>query len=95
MKMPAMEIGLQEWDNHLSRAERATKRAEELARWSRQNGGSLPKHGASNPEEASLAAWMDNNVGAKHRSGTLAPELREELMKIPAMAIRLQKWDSN
>ena len=92
MKIPAMEIGLQDWDNHLSRAERATKRAEELARCSRRNDGSLPKFRATNPEEASLAAWV-NNVATKHRSGTLAPEMREELMKISAMAIRLQKWD--
>ena len=33
-------------------------------------------------------------VGMKIRSGTLAVELREELMKIPAMAIRLREWDT-
>ena len=80
--------------NNLSSRERS--RVEQLAAWALHNGGSLPKYKcrAADPEEASLAAWM-NRVGIKHRSGTLAPELREELMKIPAMEIRLQNCDSN
>ena len=75
---------------------RKRSRVEQLAAWTLHNGGSLPKYKykAADPEEASLAAWM-TKVGIKHGSGTLAPELREELMKIPAMAIRLQEWDNN
>ena len=77
-KIPAMAIRLQELDNQSaegsSRAQRAAKRPEELASWTGEHGGSLPKYGTADPVKVSLTVWV-NNVGAKFRSGTLALEL--------------------